>query len=190
LIPLHFCVLLSLAVLLGGCTHNMKVKVGEAARVGNWESSRSPMKVGLVLTPEFCSYSHEFKNMGDTWVYKLGPHLQSHAISLCQQSFQQVVVSTNGLPPAGVDYVLSAEVHRSGYAIGGAKLMFTMLLQWTLRDQANKEVLWMYTADAQAADSPKRVFQALFDQLDAKSYRAFQESPEIKRLCQQTAKNP
>ena len=68
----------------------------------------------------------------------------------------------------------------------GGKFMFTMLEQWTLRDRDNRNILWMATVDGQSADRRKRVFQQLFDDLNAKSYRAFQDSPEIKRLSSQT----
>ena len=122
--------------------------------------------------------------MGDTWVYPFGPKLAENAISVCRQTFREVTVSTNGEIPSGVDAQLTPELHKTGYAVGmGNKFMFTLLVEWTLRDGANRNILWMTTADAQASASRGKVFQALFDDLSAKEYRAFTESPEIKRVA-------
>lgn len=166
-----------------GCTHNMKVKVTNAARIEHPSATKTPLHVGLMITTNYSGYSHRFDHMGDTWVYPFGPKLAENAISVCRQAFREVTVSTNGVLPAGVDAVLTPDLHKTGYAIGmGNKMMFTLLVEWTLRDTANRNILWMTTADAQATASRSKVFQALFDDLSAKEYRAFLESAEIKRV--------
>lgn len=182
-----FVLVLGLALLGMGCTHTTKIKVAPTAQIQSPAASKIPLHLALILDAGFCTYSHTFERMGDKWVYPFGPALRAQSVSLCQQSFQQVTVSTNGVIPPGVDVVLTPEIHRSGYAVGmGGKFMFTMLEQWTLRDRDNRNILWMATVDGQSADRRKRVFQQLFDDLNAKSYRAFQDSPEIKRLSSQT----
>jgi hypothetical protein len=178
-------VALVLGVLLAaGCTHTIKIKVAPTANIQNPSATKIPLHVALMLDERFCNYSHKFENMGDTWVHPFGPALRQQSTSLCEQTFKQVTVSTNGVVPPGVDAVLTPEVHRSGYAVGlGNKFMFTMLVQWELRDRENRNVLWMATVDGQSADKQKRVFQKLFNDLNAKSYRAFQDSAEIKRMA-------
>jgi hypothetical protein len=57
-----------------------------------------------------------------------------------------------------------------------------VLLQWTLRTSDNRDILWMATVAGCGSESSPKVYQLLFDDLATKSYRAFQESPEIKRL--------
>lgn len=175
---------LSACLLFAGCTHTAKIKVAPTAKIQNVAGTTIPLRVALMLDNRFCTFSHKFENMGDTWVYPFGPTLRQQSISLCEQTFQKVTVSTNGVVPAGVDVVLTPEVHRSGYALGiGNKFMFTMLVQWDMRDRDNRNTLWMATVAGQSIDKRKRVFQTLFDDFNAKSYRAFHDSMEIRRLA-------
>lgn len=182
--PILSC-LMALAVLglAAGCTHTSKIRVESGARLKNPAATKIPLHIGLVLDPTFSNYEYKFENMGDTWVYPLGAKGQDQAISLCQQTFRDVTVSRDGTIPSGVDAVLDPEVHRTAHAIGGGKLMFTIRIEWVLRDQANRNILWLTTVEGQDADREKRVFQALFDDLMNKSHRAFVESPEIQRVA-------
>jgi hypothetical protein len=174
---------LALAALLSaGCTHNMKVKVKDSARIGQPTTTKVPMHVGLMLTTNYTALTFMWDNkMGDKFVYAFGPRLKDNAIGICGQAFAQVTVSTNGVVPAGVDAVLTPEMHKIGYGVG-RKLMFTLLTEWTLRDNANRNILWMVTIDATATNSLGKVSQQLFDDLSAKEYRAFTTAPEIQRL--------
>lgn len=175
---------LGLAVILSGCTHTTKVRVASTARIASPASTKIPVHVGLMLRGPYTSYTHSMSRMGDSFVTPLGPALRQEAVSLCEQTFQQVTVSTNGVVPAGVTWVLTPDVHRCACAWSVSKeIMFTMLVEWTLRDASNEKVLWVATVDGQATDREKKVFQKLFDDLAAKSYAAFRESPEIKRLA-------
>lgn len=57
-----------------------------------------------------------------------------------------------------------------------------MLLEWTLRSNDNRNILWMTTVDGHGRGGNSKAHQLLFDDLATKSYRAFQESPEVQRL--------
>lgn len=171
------------AALLCGCTHTAKVRVNPVARVTAPAGTKIPLHVGLMLRGPYVNYSYKISRMGDTFVTPLGPALRQEAVSLCEQTFDRVTVSTNGVVPAGVDGVLTPDVHRLGYAWTlSRKLILTLLVEWTLRDAENRQVIWVTTVDGQAQDSEKKVFQQLFDDLTAKSYAAFRSSPEIPRL--------
>jgi len=177
-----------LGVLAAGCTHTTKIRVAPTANIQTAVATRISLHVGLMLDASFCSYTKEFSTgMGDTWVYRLGPRLQQQSISLCEQTFQRVKVSTNGVAPDGVDVLLIPEIHRCGYARSTTdELMFTLPVQWTMKDPGGRHILWMATPDGRARGRDKRVFQSLFDDLVNNSYRAFQESPEIRRLSGKT----
>lgn len=177
--PLVLALLLPV-VLLVGCTYNVKMRVAPTARLGA-AGDKIPLHVGLLLDDRFCTFTDKFQSQGDTIVTSYGPVLRAQAISLCEQTFQKVTVFTNGVTPSGVDAVLQPDVQRLAYA----GLEFTLLVQWTLRDTDNHHILWMNTADAQAAAPPKKVYQQLFDDLNSKTYRSIQNSPEIKRLITQ-----
>jgi len=174
-----------LAVLLAGCTQGPQIKVAPIARIQNVSAQKIPLHVGLMLDRCYCTNSFKYNDgIGDTMIFDFGPVLQQHTISLCQQTFDQVAVSTNGVVPGGMDAVLTPEAHRYGFAIGagGGRGYFTVLQQWTLRSADNQNLLWMTTVSGQADEGVDKLFQLLFDDLATKSYRAFQESPEIKLL--------
>jgi hypothetical protein len=187
-LSLRHCLAISLVAVLGlfavGCTHTAKVRVQSTARIMDPAAAKIPLHVALMLEDRFCTYSSvSSMGPGDTFVYPLGPALRQSAVSLCEQSFQRVTISTNEVVPAGVDAVLTPELYRTGFArTSRVHLRFTILVQWTLREPENRNVLWMTTVDGQGADVEKRVFQLLCDDLTAKSYRAFQNSPEIRRI--------
>lgn len=179
--------LVVLSLLAVGCTHTAKVRVQTTARIQAPAAAKIPLHVALMLEDRFCTNTVVNHFAGDTFVYPLGPTLREQSISLCEQTFQKVTVSTNGVVPAGVDAVLTPELYRTGFArTSRVHLHFTLLVQWTLRDPDNRNVLWMTTVDAQAANLEKRVFQLLYDDLSTKSHRQFQESPEIKRIAART----
>jgi hypothetical protein len=172
------------AMLLAGCTHTTRVRVAPTARIASPAGGKIPMHVALMLRGPYTNYTHKISRMGDTWLTPLGPALRQGAVSLCEQTFQQVTVSTNGVVPAGVDGVLTPDLHRAACAWStGRKLMFTLLVEWTLRNPQNDHTLWVATVDGQGTDREKKVFQKLFDDLVANSHAAFHGSPEIKRLA-------
>ena len=180
---LSFLPLLALGLLFAsGCTHTAKMRVASGARIQNSASGKIPLHICLVLRPEFRSYEYKFENMGDTWVYPFGQTAQDQAVSLCQQTFANVSVSTNHAIPQGVDAVLDPEVLRTGYAISAGKFDFTLRLEWILRDSQNQNILWATTIDGKAIEKQKKVFQKLFDELANQSHQAFVESEEIHRL--------
>lgn len=175
---------LAALALTTGCTHTTKIRVQPGARLQQPAAGKIPMHVCLVLDPAFSDYEYRFENMGDTWVYPLGATAHEQAISLCQQTFREVTVSKDGTIPPGVDAVLDPEVHRTGYAVGtNGRFMFTLRVEWVLRDRLNQNVLWLTTVDGQATEKRKKVFQVLFDDLANDSHRAFVDSPEIRRLA-------
>jgi hypothetical protein len=212
-------VIMVLACLLTGCvvTESIKGKVAPAARIQNVSEKKIPLSVGLMLKPGFCTNSYIFDdNMGDITVFDFGPVLKQQTISLCEQTFAAVVVSTNGIVPAGMDAILTPQIQRYGFS-RRKSFFFSILFQWTLCTPDNQNILWMATVDgstpadwqiredkarAQAARERKAkgraaqkpapneiithggdaMYQHLFNDLANKSYQAFLESPEIKRL--------
>ena len=170
------------AHLATGCTHNMKLKVKDAARIGVPLTEKVPMHVGLMLNTNYTALSFMWDNhMGDKFFFPFGPVLKTNAMRVCEAAFTQVTVSTNGVVPAGVDAVLTPEMHKVGFGVG-RKVMFTLLTEWTLRDRDNRNILWMTTAAGMATNDFGKVSQQLLDDLSTKQYRAFTTAPEIRRL--------
>lgn len=167
-----------MTTLMTGCV-TANLKVSPTANIQNVSDKKIPLSVGLMLDDRFCTYRALILNRP---LIPLGPVLKQQSISLCEQTFKQVSVSTNGVVPAGVRATLTPEVHRCGVATHETGNDFTLLLQWTLRTVDNRNILWMTTVDGHANGSPDKVYQLLFDDLATKSYQAFQASPEIKQL--------
>jgi hypothetical protein len=160
------------------------IRVSPTARIQNASDKKIALSVGLMLDDRFCT--NRFLTDGG-FIFPFGPSLKQQSISLCEQSFQMVTVSTNGVVPVAVDATLTPEMHRCGIAgapSGKGKLDITLLLQWTLRTGDNRDILWMTTVDGHGNEDRPKVYQLLFDDLANKSYRTFQESPEIKRLLE------
>jgi hypothetical protein len=167
-----------MTTLMTGCT-TANIKVSPTANIQNVSDKKIPLSVGLMLDDRFCTNRVFILNRPQI---PLGPVLKQQSISLCEQTFKQVAVSTDGVVPAGVSATLTPEVHRCGVALHGTGSDFTLLLQWTLRTADNRNILWMTTVGGHANENPDKVYQLLFDDLATKSYRAFQASLEIKRL--------
>ena len=172
-----------------GCM-TANIKVSPTARIQNAPDKKMALSVGLMLDDRFCT--NRFVPFSGGLTYPFGPTLKQQSISLCEQSFEKVIVSTNGVVPDGVNATLTPEMHRCGigYAPSGGRQDITLLLQWTLRTGDNRNILWMTTIDGHASGGRPKVFQLLFDDLATKSCRAFQESPEIRRLTTQAQQKP
>ncbi len=174
-----------MAAVATGC-RTANITVSPAARIQDAAGEKIPLSVGLMLDDRFCT--NRFIPSAGARIYPFGPTLKQQSISLCEQTFEKVIVSTNGVVPAGVDVTLTPELHRSGVSTpSGSQLDIIVLLQWTLRTGDNRDILWMATIDGGGVGKAPKVYQLLFDDLATKSYRAFQQSPEIKR---QVGKRP
>jgi hypothetical protein len=164
-----------------GC-RTVGIDVSPTAKIQSASDQKIALSVGLMLDRRFCTNSFIAPESG--LIHPFGPALKEQSISLCEQAFEKVTVSTNGVVPAGVDATLTPEVHRCAiaYKPHGRSEDITLLLEWTLRTGDNQNILWMTTVDGHGNQGKSTVFQQLFDELVNKSYQEFQESPEIKRL--------
>jgi hypothetical protein len=172
----------SITTLMTGCS-TVKIKVAPDARIQNPSGQKIPLTVGLMLHEPF--YDYRFVAESGGLAYPFGGPLMPHTVSLCEQTFQTVIISSNDVVPAGVNVTLTPEVHRCGigYAPHSAGENIILLLQWTMRTADNQRILWRTTVDARGNLKRPKVYQQLFDDLATKSYRAFQDSPEIKQLA-------
>jgi hypothetical protein len=178
-----------MAAFTTGCM-TANIKVSPTARIQNAPDKKIALSVGLMLDDRFCT--NRFLPFSGGQTYPFGTTLKQQSISLCEQCFERVIVSTNGVVPAGVNAILTPEMHRCGigYAASGGGQDITLLLQWTLGTGDNRNILWMTTVDGHANGGRSKVFQLLFDDLATKSCRAFQESPEIRQLTSQAQRKP
>jgi hypothetical protein len=175
-----------MAAFTTGC-RTVNIKVSPTARIRDASGKKLALSVGLMLDDRFCTNRFLIRDSGS--IYPFGPTLKQQSMSLCEQSFERVIVSTDGVVPAGVDVTLTPYMHRCGIGLGygGRKPDITLLLQWTLRTADNRNILWMTTVDGRGHQSEPKVYQLVFDDLATKSYRAFQESPQIKWLIAKKA---
>jgi hypothetical protein len=168
------------ASFMTGCK-TFTIDAPPTARIKNVSDKKIALSIGLMLDSRYNTNHVLIRDGGVS--YPFGPALRQQGISLCEQSFEKVIVSTNGVVPAGMDAILTPEMHRCGIGLSfGGKEDIVMLIQWTLRAGDNQNILWMATVDGHGNEGRPKVYEMLFDDLANKSYQAFRESPEIQRL--------
>lgn len=109
-----------LAVLAAGC-QTATLKVSSNAKIENASGKKVPLSIGLMLEDRFCTNAFTMQSGGR--IYPYGPVLKEQTISLCEQSFAKVTVSTDGVVPAGVDATLTPEMHRCRMGVSGGDWM-------------------------------------------------------------------
>lgn len=183
--------------LLGtGCTHVQKPKIQRTTLAAEAKSGALPLKVALVMDAAWTNYTFQFSKMGDTWKYPLGASMIDYARNVTGHSFRQVVEFVSADAAANqADVILQPRVAKSDQAMGmlawqDRTLVF--LVEWTARDAANRNTVWLTTIDAKAAHNAgnmftfngneRKLFQKIFDDLSNKTVKAFAESPELKAI--------
>ena len=158
-----------------------------------------PHHAALVLNPEFADYKHKFTyNLGGSENYPIGSALQDYARNVSEKSFQQVDVvpsEDKGAALTSTDIILIPRVVKSnnsvpGFSFGGGEFNITLVAEWTVKNRATQDTVWLKTITANASEKVgngitaakhKRIlFQKLFDDLSLKTYNAFQEAPELR----------
>ena len=177
-----------LLLLLGfsGCVPQIKkVQVSSIPAVAVPSGRKIPMSVTLLIDESYSTYSHTFRNIGDPWVYPLGPALSRYAISICEQVFESVTIRSNNIGASTSGFVLTPRVWRSALAPAN-NYQLTVLVEWTLRDNQNKNILWVATIDGTASQrTDRKLFQPLIDDLTIKTGQALLQSEEIRRAVAQ-----
>jgi hypothetical protein len=186
-------VLAALLCVTPGCTHTMKVKVKPTALAA---CDKSSARVALVLDKDLTEYKYTRHTMGDSFVSPLGQPLQDYARNVTQHVFTEVSVHPTSAEAAGTaDAILIPKVAKFDESYGlwaASKHQVVLIVEWSLKDRDNQKDLWLESIDARAEGKMGGIFnykgkylkvmQKLFDDLSAKTQKAFLESPEIKRL--------
>jgi hypothetical protein len=179
--------------LASGCTHLRQVSIQPTALPAELGL---PHHAALVLNQEFANYKHEFSAMGDTWIVSLGPALQDYALSVAGKSFQKIDVVPSEEKAASFtsdDLILiprAVKSENSMPAWAWDDVNLTLVVEWTAKDHASQNIVWLKTITANASETAGNMFtggrhsrilsQKLFDDLSLKTYDAFQEAPELR----------
>ena len=192
-----------IACVLAGCTmtEKRKVKINPSPVPGVATESKLPLSAVLVLDKELKNYGikHELIS-GVFWAsanasYQVGGHLARYAEDVSRTLFKQVtVVESLDAAPNKADVILIPKAARSDTHIGNP--IYVMLcVEWLVKDRAGQQTLWLTSVESQTSEKPvafaykkhqNAAYQRVFDDLALKTVKAFQESPEIKRLTAQT----
>jgi len=152
-----------------------------------------PHRVVLVISQELADYKHEFHLVGGTDVYPLGSALQDYARNVTSNSFQAVDVVPSvekASSFASDDLILIPRVVKSDTSFGHRKYNLTLVMEWTAKDRAGQNTIWLKTITANASEPMgsvftifkhrRMLFQKVFDDLSPKTYKAFQEAQELR----------
>jgi len=192
-----FVILLSLSIVLcvgSGCstTETRKVNVKPYATGAARLENRFHLAAALVMDKEFKNYHsrNSFYSVGTmTFIYPFGEVLSQYAKNVSEGMFNQVAMcdSLEGAVNRA-DVILIPKVVRSNVAIAD-DYRTQIEVEWLVKDRAGRNSLWLTTIEAKAAASgfngyarEKASLQGAFDELSVKTLKAFQESPELKRI--------
>jgi hypothetical protein len=175
-----------------GCTHLMPVSVQTTTLP---TGQVLPHHVALVLNEEYSNYKYEFHAAGDTWVHNFGPALQDYSRNVVGKSFKQMEVVPSEKKAASqtsADLILIPRAVKCDNSIpvwAWEDVNLTLVVEWTAKDRASQNTVWLKTITANASEAGGNMFtqgkhdrilnQKLFDDLSLKTYNAFQEAPEL-----------
>ena len=179
--------------LTSGCTHLRPVVVNSS----NLPSGVVlPHHAALVLDQSLADFKYEFHNAGDTWVYPYGPALTNYARQVVGKCFQQVEVVPSveqAAALASADLILiprAVKFDRGLPATAFGNVNATLVLEWTAKDRASQNTIWLKTITADVSSKYGSMFSAskhehllnqkLFDDLNLKTCKAFQEAAELR----------
>ena len=178
--------------LASGCGVTVSpVKVHQIALT---EGQLLPHHAVLVLNQELADYKHKFALVGGTDRYPIGSALQEYARNVTTKSFQQVDVIPSEEQAASLtsdDLILIPRVVKSDTSFGHGKFTITLVMEWTAKNRASQNTVWLKTITANASEKMgsafttmkhrRTLFQKVFDDLSPRTYKAFQEAPELRR---------
>lgn len=152
-----------------------------------------PHHVVLVLNQDLADYKAELRLVGGTDSYPIGAALQDYARNVAGKTFQGVDVVPSEEKAASLtsdDLILIPRVVKSDTSFGHHKYNITLVVEWTAKDRASKNVIWLKTITGNATEPMgsafnnlkhrRHLFQAVFDDLNPRTYEAFQEASELK----------
>lgn len=179
--------------LASGCTHLRTVSVQPTALPAG---QLLPHHVALVLNQELADYKHVYTRGIDTFDYSFGVPLQNYARQVAAKSFQQVDVVPSLEKAAALrsdDLILIPRAVKSDVSVpvwAWQNDNLTLVVEWTAKDRASQNTIWLTTITANASEPmgsafseskhQRIMYQKLFDDLSLKTYNAFQEAPELR----------
>ena len=155
--------------------------------------NKIPLVVGLVMDKSFRDYGLSVDQVGGPATYPVGAYLSSYAERVSRNLFKKVTVYDSvgaAVAPDKSDVILVPKAVRSGY-FDERPLKVLLCVEWTVLDRTGKQTLWLTTIESEATEYPdlfshvqqeSAAFQQVFDELCARTLKAFRESPETKRL--------
>ena len=150
-----------------------------------------PHRAALALDQEFTGYTYPMALVGGTDMYPMGAALQGYAQNVTSKSFQQVDVVPSAEQGASLnsdDSILIPRVVKCDNSIGKwvpfveGDISTTLVVEWTAKNRATQNTVWLKTITANGTagwNHKSDMFQKLFDDLNLKTYKAFQEAPEL-----------
>lgn len=187
-------VLASALLATAGCTHTAKIKVVPTQLPA--AQAKLPGRAALVLDEEFNSFQYQFKMMGDTFVYPVGPSLNQYARNVVEHAYSRITVVPTAEAAVGhadailVPKALKADQSHGVWAWDDRR--FSLIVEWTLKDGQNRNVLWVKPIEGKATETggnlftgkshERKLFQKLFDHLSLKTYEALTHSSGTQNL--------
>jgi hypothetical protein len=180
--------LLSMA---GGCTQYQSPAVQATALP---TGPLLPHHVALVVDQNLTDYKHQYHDGFSTFVVSFGTPLEQYTHHVATNAFQQVDFISSvekAVALTSADLILIPRAVKSDVSVpvnGLKDENLAFVVTWTAKDRATQNTVWLTTITAQATESKWNVnlhdggklYQNLFDDLSLKTFKAFQEAPELR----------
>lgn len=185
-----------LLCLTAGCgTELRRVKFQPTPVATISAAQKLPLSAALVLDKDFKTYGILVKLVGGDASYQIGDQLASYAKDVAANVFRQVtVVDSESAAANSADVILIPKAVRSEY-YNAEPLKVLIVVEWTVKDRAAQQTLWLTSIETESTEHltlfgfdghERAAFSRAFDNLSQKTLKAFNESPEIKRLAVQS----
>jgi len=179
--------------LASGCTFNMPIAVVPTTLP---DGQVFPHHAALMLSQEYTNYTYKFEAMGTTIVHPLGPALANYATNVVSKTFQQVEMVPNGAAAEALtsaDLILIPRAVKCDLSVppwAWDNEIMTLVVEWTVKNRTSQNTICLKTITANAQEKAGnghtmkkhdlKLKQKLFDDLSLKTYKAFQEAPELR----------
>ncbi|MGO9246672.1 MAG: hypothetical protein ACLPT4_04215 [Verrucomicrobiia bacterium] len=151
-----------------------------------------PLHAVLVQDP--ANFTASIYQLPNGFVYSFGRFLADYEQHVVSASFQQVDYTASlekAFSNTSADIVLIPRFVKVEKSLGlymWDTNSFTMVMEWTAKDRASQDTVWLKTITANASKKmgddalhPGPLVQKLFDDLNIKTLEAFQKAPELRR---------
>ena len=140
---------------------------------------KNELRVAVVVNNHLRQATFKRRSLGDTFVFDIGGSLYTNVVSICHNTFKEVLLVPDGgeIPTDKVDATLTPTLTSATWTGDGSIIspsFVSIRLRWTLRDKSDSE-LWTAAVSGTASSregsgKPEKMLARAVHDLVTKSY--------------------